>query len=84
VLAVSPGIVVLGFDGEIASLNPRAVAERATTLTAALAARYARRGDTGLAATESRRRPDGAARVRIQRGGFVDRASRGRSSCSRS
>jgi len=80
VLAVSPsGIVVLGFDGEIASLNPAAarllgvspattgqpLAALATPLAAAM---------VDLPAHESRVVGlDGAARVRIQRGGFVDR-----------
>lgn len=80
VLAVSPsGIVVLGFDGEITSLNPSAarllgVPANATgrplaALDAPLAAAMA-----GLPAAESRVVGlDGAARVRIQRGGFVDR-----------
>jgi two-component system nitrogen regulation sensor histidine kinase NtrY len=80
VLAASPsGIVVLGFDGEITSLNPAAarlleVAPAATgrplaALDTPLAAAMA-----GLVATESRVIGlDGAARVRIQRGGFVDR-----------
>ncbi len=80
VLSVSPsGIVVLGFDGEIASLNPaaarllgvaptsagRPLAALATPLAVAMA---------DLGASESRVVGlDGAARVRIQRGGFVDR-----------
>jgi nitrogen fixation/metabolism regulation signal transduction histidine kinase len=80
VLAVSPsGIVVLGFDGEIASLNPaaarllgvppattgRPLAALATPLATAM---------VDLPAQESRVVGlDGAARVRIQRGGFVDR-----------
>jgi len=80
VLAVSPsGIVVLGFDGEIASLNPAAArllgASPATTgrplaaLGTPLASAMA-----DLPARESRVVGlDGAARVRIQRGSFVDR-----------
>jgi two-component system, NtrC family, nitrogen regulation sensor histidine kinase NtrY len=80
VLAASPsGIVVLGFDGEIATLNPaaarllgvastltgRPLSSLATPLAAAMA---------GLADDESRVVGlDGAARVRIQRGGFIDR-----------
>lgn len=80
VLAVSPsGIVVLGFDGEIASLNPAAArllgipanttGRPLAAVDSALAAAMA-----GLSAPESRVVGlDGAARVRIQRGGFVDR-----------
>jgi two-component system nitrogen regulation sensor histidine kinase NtrY len=80
VLAVSPsGIVVLGFDGEIASLNPAAArllgvpatttGRTLATIDSALAAAMA-----GLSASESRVVGlDGAARVRVQRGGFVDR-----------
>ena len=80
VLAVSPsGIVVLGFDGEITSLNPAAArllgvpantaGRMLATLDAPLAAAMA-----GLSASESRVVGlDGAARVRVQRGGFIDR-----------
>lgn len=80
VLAVSPsGIVVLGFDGEITSLNPAAArllgipatttGRTLATVDSALAAAMA-----SLSASDSRVVGlDGAARVRIQRGGFVDR-----------
>jgi two-component system nitrogen regulation sensor histidine kinase NtrY len=80
VLDVSPsGIVVLGFDGEVTSLNPAAarllgiprtstgppLAELGSPLAAAMA---------GLGSGESRVvGADGAARIRVQRGGFVDR-----------
>ena len=81
VIAASPsGIVVLGFDDEITSLNPaaarlldrpaheaagRPLAQLETPMAAALAA---------LAPGESRVvGVDGAHRARIQRGGFVDR-----------
>jgi len=80
VLDVSPSvIVVLGFDGEVTSLNPAAarllgiprtstgppLAELGSPLAAAMA---------GLASGESRVvGADGAARIRVQRGGFVDR-----------
>jgi two-component system, NtrC family, nitrogen regulation sensor histidine kinase NtrY len=80
VLDVSPsGIVVLGFDGEVTTLNPaaarligvprtatgRPLADLGSTLAAAMA---------GAAAGESQVVGlDGSARVRVQRGGFVDR-----------
>ena len=80
VLAVSPsGIVVLGFDDEIATLNPAAARLLGVPATASgrplasihspLAAAMAGLGDgqsqvVGL---------DGSARVKVQRGGFVDR-----------
>ena len=80
VLAVSPsGIVVLGFDGEVTSLNPaaarllgvpatstgRRLADFGSPLAAAVA---------GLGPGESQVIGlDGSARVRAQRGGFVDR-----------
>ena len=80
VLDVSPsGIVVLGFDGEVSSLNPaaarllgiprtwtgRPLAELGSPLAGAMA---------DLGQGESRVvGADGAARIRVQRGGFVDR-----------
>ena len=80
VLAVSPsGIVVLGFDDEITSLNPAAArllgvpataaGRPLSTIHAPLAAAMAGLADghsqvVGL---------DGSARVRVQRGGFIDR-----------
>jgi nitrogen fixation/metabolism regulation signal transduction histidine kinase len=80
VLAASPsGIVVLGFDGEITSLNPAAA--RLLGVAPGLTGRPLAAIDTplastmaGLDASESRVVGlDGAARVRVQRGGFVDR-----------
>jgi two-component system nitrogen regulation sensor histidine kinase NtrY len=80
VLAASPsGVVVLGFDGEVTSLNPAAarllhVASTSTgrplsALGVPLATAMA-----ALADGESRVvGVDGSARVRVQRGGFVDR-----------
>jgi two-component system nitrogen regulation sensor histidine kinase NtrY len=80
VLAASPsGVVVLGFDGDVSSLNPaaarllhvpaattgRPLAALGSSLAAAMAA---------LANGESRVvGVDGSARVRVQRGGFLDR-----------
>ena len=80
VLDVSPsGVVVLGFDGEVTSLNPaaarllgiprtwtgRPLAELGSPLAGAMA---------DLGQGESRVvGADGAARIRVQRGGFVDR-----------
>jgi nitrogen fixation/metabolism regulation signal transduction histidine kinase len=80
VLAASPsGVVVLGFDGEVASLNPAAARLLHVPVTATgrplqglgvpLATAMA-----ALADGESRVvGVDGSARVRVQRGGFVDR-----------
>ena len=80
VLAVSPsGIVVLGFDGEIASLNPAAA--RLLKVPPTVAGRPLASVEAPLAAAmaalgggESRVVGlDGSARVRVHRGGFVDR-----------
>jgi nitrogen fixation/metabolism regulation signal transduction histidine kinase len=80
VLEVSPsGIVVLGFDGEVTSLNPaaarllgvpaatigRPLADLGSPLAAAMTGLD--RGDSQVVGL------DGSARVRVQRGGFVDR-----------
>jgi two-component system, NtrC family, nitrogen regulation sensor histidine kinase NtrY len=80
VLAGSPsGIVVLGFDGEITSLNPAAgrllgVAPTATGRPLAALDTPLAAAMTALVSAESRVVGlDGAARVRIQRGGFIDR-----------
>jgi two-component system nitrogen regulation sensor histidine kinase NtrY len=81
VLAASPsGIVVLGFDGEIASLNPaaarllatpadRAIGRTPGTLPPPLGAALASLlpGDSRVVGG------DGAARFRLQCGGFLDR-----------
>jgi two-component system, NtrC family, nitrogen regulation sensor histidine kinase NtrY len=81
VIAASPsGIVVLGFDDEITSLNPaaarllerpaaEAMGRRFTALDTPMAAALATltNGDSRVIGV------DGAHRARIQRGGFIDR-----------
>jgi len=81
VIAASPsGIVVLGFDDEITSVNPaaaRLLGRPAESMTGArLSALATPLGDalTALPPGDSRViGPDGATRLRLQRGGFVDR-----------
>ena len=80
VLEVSPsGIVVLGFDGEVTSLNPAAA--RLLGVPAAATGRPLAGFGSPLAAAMAGLAPgesqvvglDGSARVRVQRGGFIDR-----------
>jgi nitrogen fixation/metabolism regulation signal transduction histidine kinase len=80
VLSVSPsGIVVLGFDGEITSLNPaaaRLLGVPPTTVGRPLAALGSPLAAAMAALTSGASQVvgvDGAHRVRVQRGGFVDR-----------
>ena len=81
VIAASPsGIVVLGFDDEISSVNPaaaRLLGRPVESLTGVrLAALGTPLGDAlaALPAGDSRViGPDGATRLRLQKGGFVDR-----------
>jgi nitrogen fixation/metabolism regulation signal transduction histidine kinase len=80
VLAASPsGVVVLGFDGEIASLNPAAA--RLLGVPAGTSGRRLEALDVPLATAMASLAPgasqvtggDGSHRVRVQRGAFVDR-----------
>jgi two-component system, NtrC family, nitrogen regulation sensor histidine kinase NtrY len=80
VLAASPsGIVVLGFDGEITSLNPAAARLMATPAEQALSRKPAALGPLGTALASLRPGEsrvvgvDGGARFRLQCGGFLDR-----------